>query len=81
MLGWLLDGQGLQGFVLVAVSAQGLVITDPNTEARGCKNRCFVIQDLLHAAATAGAPESKPCSFLRMLREGGEILGFVVRIG
>lgn len=78
MLERFLDGQGLQGFVLVAVSAQGLVITDPSSEARRRKNRCSVIQDLLHAAATAAAPKSKPCFLLRMLREGGEILGFVV---
>ena len=73
MLERFLDGQGLQGFVLAAVSAQGLVITDPSSEARRRKNRRSVIQDLLHAAATAGAPENKPCSLLRMLREVGEI--------
>ena len=75
------QGQGLQGFILVAVSAQGLVTTDPSSEARRCKNRCSVIQGLLHAAATTRAPGSKPCSLLRMLREGGEILGFGIRTG
>lgn len=72
MLEQLLHGQGhgLRGLVLAGISAQGLVVTDPNSEARRRKNRCSVIPDLLHAAATTKAPQSKPCSLLKMLREG-----------
>ena len=65
MLERFLDGQGqdLQGFILVGISAQGLVITDPNSEARRFKNRCSVIQDLLHAVATTRAPRANRAPF------------------
>ena len=63
MLERFLDGQGLQGLILAAVSAQGLVIPDPSSEARRRKNRRSVIQDLLHEAATAGPRRANRAPF------------------